>query len=449
MAGYPDYISKAVSNPARNRAPWYTNIAPSYAGVFLWIVFYQALGEQTIRQAGIGVCLSALVVAGLLCHVLYYFVPAMLGMKTGYPLYVIGSSTFGTTGGYLVPGLLMGFLQIGWFAVGTFLATDFLLKALRLSAAPGSILFIAVGLVWGYIMAYIGVKGIQYVGRVSLLLNVIPLAMLLVVFFHTAAGVSHYVPKPAEAGNYGVFTEILAIVLGFFATGGAAGADFGRNARNARDVKWGGLIGISLAAVFAGGLALSSVAGAHGLDPALTGYQFEDAVRSLGGPIATAMFFLFAFASIPSACFCSFIIGNSFSTMIPQVSRLTSTMVGATIAIILAVTGLASDLVGFFGVVGASFSPICGAIPADYLGNGREWAGPRPGINWAGYGAWAAGFLVGIIPILPVSPEFKSYSQPAPLYSFIVSFAIYFALAKAGLEPPTAIRDIQCEALAR
>jgi cytosine permease len=115
----------------------------------------------------------------------------------------------------------------------------------------------------------------------------------------------------------------------------------------------------------------------------------------------------------------------------------------------LAVTGLASDLVGFFSVVGASFSPICGAIAADYLGNGREWAGPRPGINWAGYGAWAAGFLVGIIPILPVSPELKSYSQPAPLYSFIVSFAVYFALAKSGLEPPTAIRDIQHETFAR
>lgn len=437
MALDQDYVSRAVPNPSQNRAPWYTNIAPSYAGIFLWIVFYQSLGGQTIRHAGLGVCLSALVVAGILCQFLYYSVPAMLGMKTGYPLYVVGSSTFGTTGGYVVPGLLMGLLQIGWFAVGSFIATDFILKGFGVAAAPGSIPFVAVGVVWGYAMAYIGVKGIRYVARVSLLLNFIPLIMLVVVFFQTADGVSRYVPKPTATGNYGVFTAMLAIVLGFFATGGAVGADFARNARNARDVQWGGLVGISLAAVFAGGLALSSVAGAHGLNPALTGYQYDDVVRSIGGPIATAMFFLFALASIPAACFCSFIIGNSFSTMIPQVSRLSSTMMGATVAIILAVTGVAGDLIGFFSIVGASFSPICGAIAADYLRNGRQWAGPRPGINWAGYGAWAAGFLVGLLPSLPVSPGLKSYSQPAPLYSFIVSFVVYSALAKAGVEPPT------------
>ena len=33
-------------------------------------------------------------------------------------------------------------------------------------------------------MAYIGVKGIQYVGKVALLLNSIPLVMLIVVFWN-------------------------------------------------------------------------------------------------------------------------------------------------------------------------------------------------------------------------------------------------------------------------
>jgi cytosine permease len=158
------------------------------------------------------------------------------------------------------------------------------------------------------------------------------------------------------------------------------------------------------------------------------------------------MFFLFALASIPPSCFCSFIIGNSFSTMIPQVSRLASTMVGATVAIVLSVTGIASDLIGFFGIVGASFSPICGAIAADYLLSGRRWAGPRQGINWAGYGAWAVGFLVGILPNLPVSAEIKNLSQPAPLYSFIVGFVVYLALAKAGMEPRVAPGGVEREA---
>src|SRR5437667_8658819 len=159
MVQYPEYISRAVPNPAQNRAPWYTNTAPSYAGIFLWIVFYQSLGGQTIRNAGWGVCMAALVVAGLLCHVLYYFVPALLGMKTGYPLYVVGSSTFGTAGGYVMPGLLMGLLQIGWFAVGTFFSTKFILSGFHSTAQPGSVPFIVIGVIWGYAMAYIGVMG--------------------------------------------------------------------------------------------------------------------------------------------------------------------------------------------------------------------------------------------------------------------------------------------------
>src|SRR6185503_10506265 len=93
-ATLPDYLSKAVPNPAANRAPWYKNIAPSYAGVFLWIAFYNSIAVGTITRGTIAVCLLALAAAGFLSYALYYYVPAMLGMKTGHPLYVVGSSTF-------------------------------------------------------------------------------------------------------------------------------------------------------------------------------------------------------------------------------------------------------------------------------------------------------------------------------------------------------------------
>src|SRR6266542_5885387 len=130
----PEYVAKAVRNPAANRGPWYANTAPSYAGIFLWIAFYKSMAGATITHGSVAVCLTGLLVAGLLCYALYYKVPAMLGMQTGYPLYVIGSSTFGTRGGYVMPGLLMGLLQIGWFAVGTFISADFILKGLGSTA---------------------------------------------------------------------------------------------------------------------------------------------------------------------------------------------------------------------------------------------------------------------------------------------------------------------------
>jgi len=429
----PDYISKAVPNPESNRAPWYVNTAPSYAGIFLWIGFYQAIAAGTIDRASTAVAIAALAVAGLLSYALYYYVPGMLGMKTGYPLYVVGSSTFGAQGGYLMPGLLMGVLQVGWFAVGTYLAAQYILSAFSVPPKPGTLPFIVVAVLWGYTMAYVGVRGIRFVSRVSLFLNIIPFLMLLVVFYNTREGWMRHAPSnpnPALA-----FATLIQIVIGFFATAGAAGADFGMNNRNARDIRLGGLVGIAVAALYAGALPWLSVAGARVLNPSLGSSGYDSAISTIGGFLASAMFLLFALASVAPACICAFVAANSFSTMIPGVPRMSSTMAAVTVSILLAVTGAAADLIGFFSIVGASFGPICGAMMADYILSGRKWAGPREGINWAGYISWALGFLVGIVPFMPVSQAAKDAIQPAAVYSTITGFAVYWLLAKAGMEP--------------
>ncbi len=278
MPTLPDYIAKTVPNPVSNRAPWFKNTAPSYAGIFLWVAFYQAIAVGTLSVGGLGIALAGLVVAALLSYALFYLVPGMLGMKTGYPLYVVGSSTFGTAGGYIMPGLLMGLLQIGWFAVGAFYSTQYILKGLKADATSGTPTFWIICIVWGYLMAWIGVKGIQYVARVSLFLNIVPLLMIIVMAVKNWDGVSRF----ASPGGSSVaaFTTMLALVIGFFATAGAAGADFGLNSRDAGDVKMGGLVGIALAIIVAGGLPLVAVAGAHGLHPELTSYNYGDVHRA-------------------------------------------------------------------------------------------------------------------------------------------------------------------------
>jgi cytosine permease len=279
----------------------------------------------------------------------------------------------------------------------------------------------------------VGAKGIQYVGRVSTYLNFIPLLMLIVVFFQTAGG-QQYQPPAAQVDPYVAFTAMIAVVIGFFATAGAAGADFGMNARHERDVRWGGMVGVMLAPIVAGGLSLAAIAASSGANPKLP-FDYANVLQGIGGPLASSMFFLFALASIPATCFCIFIAGNSFSTMIPGVSRVSSSLAAGAVGVILAVTGVATHLISFFSIVGASFGPICGAIAADYVLSGKRWAGPREGINWAGYIAWLVGFIVGILPFLPISPEVKPYVQPAALYSFVAGFIVYYLLAKAGLQP--------------
>lgn len=430
----PAYISKTSPNPASNRAPWYKNTAPTYAGVFLWVVFYREIASGTLEHASLGICLLALLVGGLISYALFYRVPATLGMRTGLPLYVVGSSTFGTQGGYLMPGILMGLLQVGWMSVNTFVATSFILTAFGAKTTPGTLAFAVIAAVWALGLGYVGAKGIQYVARFATFLNFVPLVMILVVFANNAGGAGRYTPP--EPSPYIGFAMLIQIVVGFFATAGAAGVDFGMNNRDDRDVRWGGLVGIFLAILVAGGLPLASVAGAH-VSHGVKDFQFDSAIAQTGG-FASIAFFLFAIASIAPMCFSSFIAGNSLATMITGVPRLISTMVGAVVAALLAITGVASNLVGLFTIIGASFGPICGAIVADYWLSGNKWAGPRKGVNIAGYGAWAIGFIVGILPFLPISPAVKPYVQPAAVYSFIVGFVVYVILAKAGLQAKAA-----------
>ena len=164
----PDYLAKAVPNPMGKRAPWYANTAPTYAGIFLWIAFYQQMAGGTLQHGGLALCLVALAVAGVLSYALFYRVPAMLGMTTGFPLYVVGSSTFGTAGGYVMPGLLMGLLQIGWFAVATFFSADYILRGMGMASKPLTLPFGIVCVLWGGAMAWAGAKGVQYVSKIAL-----------------------------------------------------------------------------------------------------------------------------------------------------------------------------------------------------------------------------------------------------------------------------------------
>jgi cytosine permease len=426
----PNYVKLSVPVPQSARAPWYKNTFPTYAGIFLWVGYYLKLAEPTIGYANIWVCLAGLLLAGLLCFGLYYYVPAMLGMQTGRPLYVVATSTFGTKGGYLIPGLMMGLLQVGWVGVITSVSAEFILKGLGQTSRG---LFITVAVVWVYSLGVVAMKGIRYVGQVAKFLNWVPLIMILIVFWANRGGISRYaVPHNDPLAG---FLNTLAITIGFFATAGAAGADFGMHNRNRRDIVLGGALGIVGGALIAGGLPILSVAGYIRRGGGEPSYDYTSAIASVGF-LAPIMFFLFAGASMVSTCFSSFIAANSFSTMLPNVPRSSLTLAAVTGSALLAVTGAAGHLVGFFGIVGASFGPICGAMLADYLLAGKRWSGPREGINWAGYLAWAIGFLVGIASEIPGVPAaWVKADNPSVLYSFVVGFLVYYFLARVGLRP--------------
>jgi cytosine permease len=480
-AAIPAYLRTATPVPPDQRAPWYVNTAPSYAGIFLWIAFYDQLGEA-FRYGGLWAVLIGAVFAGAACHLLFYYVPGLLGMQTGLPLYIVGTSTFGARGGFLIPGIFMGLLQIGWYSVATYYSTKLILNGFGLPAItpyglpedpktfpqlpPEQLapqfdpLFIGMALVWGYAFALIGGLGIQYVARVAQFFPIVPILLLLIGsvqallygnfdgFRQTQQQAGVDVIDPINLATL----FVIQMVVGFFGTAGAVGADFCSNNRNEDDVKWGGVFGIWLAVIFTAGLALITVAGAFGSAGGEFGkmsLRYGDALEKLntsnGQPnwLAKTMLILFAVGSMAPACFCSFIIGNSLSTMLarPQ-ARLPITLAGATVGILIAMTGASAQLAPYFGLIGASFGPVIGAMIADFALSGGTWSGPREGVNWAGYGAWLVGFLVGIsnndmvgtllgIDVKATDTWWHTWrAHPTGVYSLLTGAIVYYLLAR-------------------
>ncbi|MFI4912241.1 MAG: cytosine permease [Sedimentisphaeraceae bacterium JB056] len=445
----PGYIKAASAVSMEQRTPWYKNTAPSYAGIFLSVPFMAGMASA-IRYGSVTAAVVGLVLGAIFCFLLYY-VSAKIGVTTGMPLYVIGSSTFGAKGGILMPGLLMGVLQIGWHSVFTFTAAKFFISAIGVDAHINSPLFWFICGVWGLSLALVGAVGINWLGWLSSWLPIFPLVMIIIAGIKNSSGLNNFslafasfdsVPSLIPVMGIGAFAAFQS-AAGFFATAGAAGADFTMNNRNEKDVICGGLVGITLVAIVAGFFAIITMAGAMGIDAELLSKASMDnfnafeifigSISVIKGAMSNLMFWIFVIACVCPTGFCAFLAGNAFSTMMPKLARVPLTLGAGLVGVILAATGVAENLVGFFLLIGASFGPIVGAMAADHFRSGK-WPGPRRGINWAGYVAWACGFVVGILGHLPVIGF--AYGLET-LMSFVVGFTVYLILAGLGLEPQT------------
>ncbi len=465
MSELPSYLAAAKPAPTATRAPWYKNIAPTYLGVMLWFVFWQDLvnagahGKAApggVLANGFVSAFIGLALAAALCHFLFYLVPGLLGMKTGLPLYVVGTSTYGATGGLFMPGLLMGLLQFGWLAVNAFFVAKILCMCFGWNSDPG-LAHGAIATVFALSAAIIGLKGIQYVAKVATYLPLIPVIVLLVLLGTTVTGLGSFdVSKlgvnetnaKATWSNWQVIELLCIYIVGFFATAGAAGVDIASNSRNTEDVHIGGLTGILLPTVLAGEAAMLIVAGAYGAGMVQSGGSLNPVdlmPNILGSKWANIAMIALAISSLPGACFSSFIAANSFKTTMPKVNPLLSVGIGALVSVLLAVTGIAGQVASVFSVIGASFGPVCGAMAADYLLSGRKWSGPRAGFNPAGWISWIVGFAIGAFDLALKNdlvhakwPGLYDWAStihiPAPPVSaFVVGFVLYLVLYTIGM----------------
>jgi len=403
-------------------------------------VFWDSMSQYGLSVGGLGATLLGVVLGALICHFLFYYVPGILGTNTGLPLYVVGTSTFGAVGGLLMPGFLMGLLQFGWLGVNIYYSSDYL--ANNAFSAPA--LFQPLCIIWGLAAAFVGLKGIQYVAKVATFLPIIPFVVLVIGLVMFVGSAGSYKPAPevsaavTGASSGGAMKAILLMVgaiVGFFATAGAAGVDICTSNRDKKDVSMGGIWGIVIAIIFTAGISVIAVAGAQAagvIDPG-TIKMTTALQKKLSPQFFAAIMIGLTLASFPGACFSSFIAANSFKTVMPKVNPFLSVGIGAIVSIILAITKVAADLPNYFGLIGASFGPIVGAMVVDYFLAGSKWNGPRTGFNPAGWIAWLLGFIVGILPNAMLPAAIRVDIPCAPVASFIVGAVVYFICAKAGM----------------
>jgi cytosine permease len=466
---------EAGSPRALERQVWSTSTAPRYIGLFLWVVYFDQLPRWTLAVGGLLPAVLGALVAGLLCYCLLYYAPAMWGFKSGQPLTTLGTSTFGVTGARWLTGILIGLVQVVWFAVATFYATELTFEALvscRLMN-PGSLepihlgglvlpslVFLVTALTWSFAAALVG----HYLlAIISALMNVFPVFMALllaVAMGSTIGGVSRFQPlaldpatmEPVSTAGPRALTMMTELVFGFFATAGAMAADWGAVNRTERDVKLGGWFGVVFASWTVATLALLTVAGALGRLSSPVGpagisdlqhwdFSFRSAVsQGIGGRLAGTILMVFGLGSLAPTCFSAYLFGHRFHVAWPRIKRIHWTLIGTTAAWLLIVGGVAGQLETIFSLMGAVVAPLVAALSADYFRQRGAWRGGRLGVNGAGVVAWAVGLAVGLVPIVSQAVSWRPgiRFQPAAVFAYGAAFVTYLILAYLGAEAPAA-----------
>jgi cytosine permease len=466
-AELPPTLRDALSGPRLERRPWSQTVAPAYLSLFIWVAYFDQLPRSTLLVGGLGWSVLGAWVAGLLCDRLLYRAPALWGVATGRPFAVVSTSTFGAGGAAWLPGAPLRAVQVVWFAVAIFYATELTLEALvvcRLldpsamqpvvlgGLSLRSPLFLFTSLVWSGTIALAG----YYLTRIIAILMSVYSYVLVLTLIAAAAlllpGVAGFRPsgidpRTAERvanGGFRATVTMIQLVFGFFATAGVSATDWGSACRDARDVGRGGWFCVVLPSALYATLALVIVAGANGIAAARgSGAErgaaiatFTEAVNEeLPWPLACAVCFGFGTASLAPACFAAFAFVRSNAVAWPGVWPRRRVWLVVPAAWPLIATGVAARLEDIFSVVGAVVAPLLGALTADYLLSRGRWPGPRPGINPAGWVAWFAGLAVGLWPTLatPLGLAGRLHFQPAAVFAYLAALGIYVVLSKTSV----------------
>ena len=485
----PPRLAKALERPSTSREPWTAQLLAVLVATFLWAAYCDSLATLPLSVGGGGAAILGAMAGGLVGAVVLYAPAALLGLHTRQPLIVVASSTFGATGVTLVPGLLLGVVQIIWFAVAVHYAVEWNLRGLVSLgflaessirapgwgwAIPRSPVYGVTAALWGIAAALVSTRFIRWIAA---LMFVFPIFSVMALGGAVVSGMTGptpgidptppsdpSIPGMVAAGQWIAASLSFQFVFGFIAILAIQAVNWGATLRSRRDVTFSGLVGIGLLSTIVAGMAIVTVtvtvanadpsfprdrvaaAGKtafDGSDPSpipatparfsershlSLGAVFED---SIGGTLGGLSLIAFGLASMAFAVYAAYSFSNRLEAVRRRPRRWAWGVIGAVAALPIMVTGLAANVPLIIDMTAAVVAPILGAITADLARLRGRWAGPAPEIRYAGYLAWSVGTVAGSLPVIgrliPVFGPCRWW--PASLLAFGFAFVAEYALS--------------------
>ena len=391
---------------------------------FPMIITGAMTGSILVLGMGFTRALTAMIIGNLIM-LAYVGALGVLGTRRGVNFALLASVVFGRKGYVLASGLLSTLL-LGWYAVqtgitGALVSGTYGLSYVMMTVIAG-LLYIGI--------TFIGVRGLHYIGLVS-----IPLFLILGIWVAAdAASTTSWAAIMAYPGNNGAASMSmgvgLTVVIALFIDAGTVTADFNRWAKTPRDsflATFSAFPFANIVAMLVGGVMTAALAvpnaNPFGADN-MFGYMNHMQLGWL-----SVLAFVFLYLNLGSVCsHCLYNSATGWSRIVGTHMRMAAVILGV-IGIAVAAGNIWAFFIQWLSLLGVLVPPIGAIILIDqYV--------VRPGAKMdsdyrpMAFVAWAAGSAVGLI----VENAMPQYSTA--ICSMVVGGIAYWVLA-AVTKPAT------------
>jgi cytosine permease len=359
--------------------------------------------------------LSIILIGNLILGV-YCAAQGYIAYRSGLTTVLMARFSFGNVGSRWVD-FIMGFTQIGWYAFTTAIVVQILNELL---GWPTSLNWLLI-LFFTYafcVTAYVGYQAMDWLSRLAVPAMLVLIAISLVLAFGDAQSVQAV--RPSGELTYGA---ALALTIGTFISGGTQATNWSRFADSGKNAIFSTLAAFFLInglLVFAG--AFCTIV-----------YGSEDLVQAMAtqGILAggVVLLILNVWTTQDNTIYAFAVAGaNMFRTK----QRHAFVIGGATVALVLSLSGIYDWLVNYLVFLGTVIPPVGGIIMADFWWKHRSdfpsLQSSLPAFNWAGIVAYVAASAIAYF-------TGKAEIGIAPVNGVVSAALLYIAFSRVILQP--------------